>query len=54
MSGCLEREAYLKPGQAAQIARPVAVQVWIKNAETGKRERRTFKAQAGDIVGRKK
>lgn len=53
-SGCLEKEAYLEPGQAAQIARPVAVSVWIKNKETGKRERRTYNAQAGDLIGRKK
>ena len=54
VSGCREREVYLAPGQVAEIARPVAVKVWIKNAETGKRELRTFNAQAGDAVGRRK
>ena len=53
-SGCLDRQVYLQPGQVAEIARPVAVQVWIKNAETGKRELRVFNAQAGDAVGRRK
>jgi hypothetical protein len=53
-SGCLERQVYLQPGQTAEIARPVAISVWIKNAETGKRELRVYNAQSGDAVGRRK
>ena len=53
-SGCLERQVYLEPGQVAEIARPVAIKVWVKNADTGKRELRVYNAQAGDAVGRRK
>lgn len=52
-SGCLEREVYLKRGQVLELARPVKAIVWVKNAETGKRELRTFNAQAGDAIGRR-
>jgi hypothetical protein len=54
VSGCLEREVYLEPGQVAEIADPVKIRVWIKNKETGKREKRLFRANSGDAVGRKK
>ena len=53
-SGCLDREVYLKPGQVAEVADPVNVRVWIKNAATGKREKRLLRAQSGYGIGRRK
>jgi len=53
-SGCLERQVYLEPGQKAEIARPVTVWVWVRNAETQKKELRPYVAQSGDIIGRRK
>lgn len=51
-SGCLNREIYLKPRQSVEIAEPVRIKAWVKNADTGKREKRILKAQAGYVVGR--
>ena len=53
-SGCLDREVYLKPGQVVELAAPVNVRVWVKNADTGKREKRLLRAQAGYGIGRRK
>lgn len=54
VSGCLDREVYLKPGQVVEVAVPVKVSVWVKNAETGKREKRLLRAKAGYGIGRRK
>lgn len=53
-SGCLERPVDVKPGQFFEIAKPVKIEVWLRNAETNKRERRRIDAQAGYVIGRRK
>lgn len=57
-SGCsvwpFDKEVYVGRGQYAEIAKPVAVRCWITNKETGARELRIVRAQAGWSVGRPK
>jgi hypothetical protein len=53
-SGCLfpEQPVYLAPGQIVELAEPVRAEVWLMNAETGKREKRRLDAEAGYYIGR--
>ena len=59
-SGCIPRPhllypsapVYVAPGQVVEVARPQRFRGWVTNAETGGRELRTVKAQAGWYVGR--
>jgi hypothetical protein len=57
-SGCnflsFDKETYVAPGQAAEIASPVTARCWVKNKKTGKYELRHIKAQAGWYIGRLK
>lgn len=54
-SGCsffAAREAYLPEGTVVEVAEPGKVEVYITNAETGKREKRTAKMWPGWYVVR--
>lgn len=48
------RAVYVPPGTTVELATPQKFVGWVKNKETGKRERRTVEAQAGWRVGRPK
>jgi hypothetical protein len=56
LAGCIfsrgEKNLYVGPNQVAEIAEPVRARVWIRDKETGQKELRTVKAQAGWYIGR--
>jgi hypothetical protein len=56
LAGCSllspERPVYVAPGEIAELAAPERCECWVTNAETGRRERRTVRAEAGWFVGR--
>jgi len=55
LSGCSvlpSRPVYVGSGQIVEIAEPKTFVCWVKNKETGKRERRKVRAEAGWYVGR--
>jgi len=46
------RPVYVGPGQRVEIAEDKDFYAWVTNKETGNRELRIVKAQAGWFVGR--